>query len=374
MNHIFPRGRRSHDDSRLRTPGMPAPPTAVTVLGRNPHHLAATGSAPSRLAGSASSPDEPRRSVDAPERPRLCIALATRNRCDLAVQALESVFPQLEDGDELVVVASACEDDTYARLTELLALRRHSARIVDDPIGGVSRARNLALAHAEAPIVCFFDDDELVDPNWIESLRTAWLHAEADVAVIGGPIRPRWETRRPSWLRDDILYVLSLLDLGPAPQQLDQSPHSGYIWGGNMSVRRQAALEVGGFDELRGVRPSAPLGRGEEEHIQRRMAARGWQIWYEPSAIVHHQLPARRTTLQYFRQTFREAARGAARQGATRRRASIRLAVSLSRFAAALVLVKRDDVARASLQVAYAWTLLTTPRARRTGPPRPSEG
>ena len=212
----------------------------------------------------------------------------------------------------MVVVASACADETYARLTALLALRRHSARIVDDPIGGVSRARNLALAHAEAPIVCFFDDDELVDPNWIESLRTAWLHAQADVAVIGGPIRPRWETRRPSWLRDDILYVLSLLDLGPAAQQLDQSPHIGYIWGGNMSVRRQAALEVGGFDELRGVRPSAPLGRGEEEHIQRRMAARSWQIWYEPSAIVHHQLPATRTTLQYFR---RAISRGRAWSG-----------------------------------------------------------
>lgn len=321
-----------------------------------------------------SSHDEPGRSVNALEGPRLCIALATRNRCDLAVQALESVLPQLQDGDELVVVASASDDDTHARITELLALRRRSARVVVDPIGGVSRARNLVLVHAEAPIVCFFDDDELVDPNWIESLRMAWLHAQADVAVIGGPIRPQWETHRPSWLRDDILYVLSLLDLGAAPRKLDQAPRIGYIWGGNMSVRRQAALEVGGFDEQRGLRPSAPLGRGEEEHIQRRMAAQGWQVWYEPSAIVHHQLPARRTTLQYFRRAFREAARGAARQGMPRRLASIRLAVSLSRFAAALVLVKRDDVARASLHVAYAWTLLTSPRARRPAPPCRSEG
>ncbi len=346
----------------------------MTALGGDHHDRASTGGAPSRFAGSASSQDEPRRSTDVPEGPRLCIALGTHNRCDLAVQALESVIPQLQDGDELIVVASACDDDTYARLTELLARRQQAARVVDDPVGGISRARNLALAHAEAPIVCFFDDDELVDPNWIESLRTAWLHATADVAVIGGPIRPRWETRRPSWLREDILYVLGLLDLGALPQKLDQSPRIGYIWGGNMSVRRQAALEVGGFDELRGLRPSALLERGEEEEIQRRMAARNWQIWYEPSAIVDHQLSAKRTTLQYFRRASREAARGAARQGAPRRRAGIRLAVSLSRFTAALVLVKPDDVARSSLHVAYAWTLLTAPRARRPASPRRSEG
>jgi len=312
--------------------------------------------------------------MNAPKGPRLCIALATRNRCDLAAQALESVLPQLQDGDELLVVDSASEDDTHAKITELLARRRYSARIIVDPVGGVSRARNLALAQAEAPIVCFFDDDEVVDPNWVESLRAAWLHAPADVAVIGGPIRPRWETRRPSWLRDDILYVLSLLDLGAAPRKLDQAPRVGYVWGGNISVRRQAVLEVGGFDERRGLRPSAPLGRGEEEHLQRCVAAHGWQVWYEPSAIVHHQLPARRTTLQYFRRAFREAARAAARQGMPRRLASIRLAVSLSRFATALVLLKRDDVARASFHVAYAWTLLTSPRDRRPAAPRRSEG
>jgi hypothetical protein len=312
--------------------------------------------------------------VNTPVGPRLSVALATRNRCDLAAQALESVLPQLQNGDELVVVDSASEDDTHARIAELLALQQSAARLIVDPVGGVSRARNLVLANAEAPIVCFFDDDELVDPNWVESLRTAWLHAPADVGVIGGPIRPQWEARRPSWLRDDILYVLSLLDLGTAPRRLDQEPRIGYVWGGNMSVRRLAALEVGGFDELRGLRPSAPLGRGEEEHLQRCMAGQGWQVWYEPSAIVHHQLPANRTAPRYFRQAFREAARTAAGQGMPRRLASIRLAVSLSRFAAALVLLKRDDVVRASLHVAYAWTLLTSPRARRPAAPRRSEG
>jgi glucosyl-dolichyl phosphate glucuronosyltransferase len=312
--------------------------------------------------------------VNAPEGPRLCVALATRNRCDLAVDALESVLPQLQDGDELVVVDSASEDDTRARITELLTKRHRPARIIVDEVGGVSRARNLILANAEAPIVCFLDDDELVAPDWIESLRTAWHRAEADVAVIGGPIRPHWETRRPSWIRDDLLYVLSVLDLGAARRKLDQAPRIGYVWGGNMSVRRQAALEVGGFDELRGLRPAAPLARGEEEDLQRRMAARGWAVWYEPSAIVTHRLPARRTTPRYFRRAFREAARAAKHQGMPRRLASLRLAVSLSRLAAALLLLKRDEVARASLHVAYAWTLVTSPRAGLPAALRRSEG
>jgi GT2 family glycosyltransferase len=312
--------------------------------------------------------------VNASEGPRLCVGLPTRNRRDLAVQALEAVLPQLRDGDELIVVASASEDDTHARISELLALRRPGARVIADGIGGISRARNLILEEAEAPIVCFFDDDELVAPDWIESLRTAWSHARADVAVIGGPIRPHWETGRPSWMRDDILYVLSVQDLGAPARLLDQVPLVGYVWGGNMSVRRAAALEVGGFDEQRGLGPSAPFGRGEEEHLQRCLAARGWHVRYEPSVVVTHRLPGRRTTLRYFRRAFREAARASAHQGTSRRLASFRLGASLSRLAAALVLFDRDDAARATLHVAHAWTLLTSPRSGVAAAPGRSEG
>jgi glycosyltransferase involved in cell wall biosynthesis len=311
--------------------------------------------------------------MNASEGPRLCAALPTRNRRDLAVQALESVLPQLRDGDELIVVVSASEDDTHARISELLALRRPTARVIVDDVGGISRARNLILAEAEAPAVCFFDDDELVAPDWIEKLRMAWRQAEADVAVIGGPIRPLWETGRPSWMRDDILYVLSVQDLGASARTLDQTPHVGYVWGGNLSVRRVAALEVGGFDERRGLGPSAPFGRGEEEHLQRCLAARGWRVRYEPSVVVTHRLPGRRTTLRYFRRAFREAAHASAHQGMSRRLASFRLGVSLSRLTAALMLVKRDDVARASLHVSYAWALLTCPRAELPAATRRSE-
>ena len=306
--------------------------------------------------------------------PRLCIALPTRNRCELATQALESVLPQLQDGDELVVVDSASDDGTGARIGELLAGREHAARVIFEPLGGVSRARNLALADTDAPIVCFFDDDELVDSHWVENLRAAWRGAPADVAVIGGPIRPQWDTRRPNWLRDDMLYVLSLLDLGPDRLELDQEPRVGYVWGGNMTVRRAAALSVGGFDELLGVSPAAPLGRGEEEDFQRRLASSGWQVWYEPSTVVHHQLPTARTTPQYFRRAFREAARGAANRGMSRRIASVRLASSLARLAAALLRLRRDEVTRTSFGVAYAWTLLTSRRVRWNTLQRSSEG
>jgi glucosyl-dolichyl phosphate glucuronosyltransferase len=252
----------------------------------------------------------------------ICVAIPTRNHCALVVRALESVAPQLAPDDELLVIDNGSTDGTSLAVTRVLAERFAGGRLVSEQRRGVSYARNRALHEASSPIVAFIDDDERADPGWLDSLREAWAAASADggrrVGAIGGPIRADWKAARPEWLTDDVLYVVSVLDLGREPKLLDQRPGTGYLWGGNMSVCRAAALAVGGFRpdvvylaEVAGEHPRLRLSTarsGEEEDIQDRLAAQGWEIVYEPAAYVDHVIPPERVGKPFFFAFYRQQA------------------------------------------------------------------
>jgi glycosyltransferase involved in cell wall biosynthesis len=289
----------------------------------------------------------------------ICVGLTTRNRADTAIDALDSVLPQLNSRDELIVVVSASTDATLVRVEDWLTRNRPNGRILVDAVGGVSRGRNLVLEHSSTSVVCFLDDDELAAPDWLERLRIAWSSAGDEVAVLGGKVLPVWEAERPRWLHDDLLYVLGLLDLGPQARQLDQRPATGYIWGGNISMRREAVRAAGGFDERKGVRPEAPADRGEEEELQRRLAAKGWGTLYDPTIAVFHRIGRDRTNRRYFWRAFCEEGRASQRGGASRRGAAVRLAKALARLMVAAVALRGEDMTRASFSLTSAWVQLT---------------
>jgi glycosyltransferase involved in cell wall biosynthesis len=302
--------------------------------------------------------------------PPICVTLPTRNRRALALRLLESVLDQLAPGDELLVVDNASTDDTAGATAELLQHRWPAGRVVSEPRRGLSHARNRALHEAVSPVVAFLDDDEAADPNWLASLRRAWADAGPRVAGIGGPMRPDWQAPRPPWLADYLLHVISVLDLGPERKLLDQRPGTGYLWGGNLSVRRAAALEVGGFrpDDvyLAGiadptVRARLPLSTarsGEEQNLQDRLAESGWEIWYEPAAAIDHLVPPTRLSERFFLDYHRQQAVLALGRGRSRAPALRILVRESARYA--LYRLRRDPRATAAtFPLAGAWTLAT---------------
>jgi glucosyl-dolichyl phosphate glucuronosyltransferase len=296
------------------------------------------------------------------DEPSICVVLPTRNRRDLALRLLDSVLHQLAPDDELLVVDNASEDDTGAAAGALMRERWPAGRVVTEPTHGLSHARNRALREATAPVVAYVDDDERVDPSWLAALRRAWAEAGPRVAAIGGPMRPDWQAQRPAWLADDLLYVLSILDLGPERKRLDQTPGTGYLWGGNMSFLREAALEVGGFDpdqvylSRAGSLPLSTARSGEEQKLQDRLADAGWEVWYEPAAAIDHLIPERRVTERFFIDFHRQQAALALGRGRSRVPALRMLAKQSVRY---VVYTLRRDPRKttATFRLAGAWTL-----------------
>lgn len=178
-------------------------------------------------------------------RPAISIVIPTRNRAALLAQSLASLASQVVDGEafEVIVVNDGSTDDTpdvCRRLSERLRLT-----VIDSAPSGIAVAKNLGVDAAAAPLVLFFDDDDVADRTLVaEHLTTHRQYPLEQVAVLGFT---NWDKRLPQsevmrFVTDVGHYLFSYTHLRHM-QQLDSS----YFWGGRSSCKKSLLVRAGGF-------------------------------------------------------------------------------------------------------------------------------
>ena len=268
--------------------------------------------------------------------PEPVVAVCTNRTPALAAEALAALAAQVPSG-RILVVTSGLPATTVAG-------HRAAAPgpVVEEPLPGLSRARNRALAwagEAEAQAIAFVDDDAIVDPGWWEALVTRWAAADGRVGAIGGPIRPRWPGAAPAWISRPILPALTLLDLGGEDRELD--PAVTTVFGANISFAVAPLREAGGFDLAYG-HSGRRIFFSEEDQAQRALAARGYRVLYAPELGVRHVIPPDRMTRGAFLRRRYAYGRALGRRGGrTGRRALRQLATSAP--GALVALAARDQ-------------------------------
>jgi GT2 family glycosyltransferase len=210
-------------------------------------------------------------------------------------------------GTDLLLVTSGLDERAAGAHERALAELHPGATLLRESRPGLSRARNAALAAcADDDVLAFVDDDALVAPDWLEKLGAAWDAAPERVACIGGPIRPRFEEERPSWLTDYLLPALTVLDRGDAPLDLD--PEVATVYGANISFRVGPLRSVGGFDPEYG-HSGGTVWFSEEDEAQRALADAGFGVRYDPGPWVWHVIgPERVRPGAFLRRRFRYGA------------------------------------------------------------------
>jgi GT2 family glycosyltransferase len=223
----------------------------------------------------------------------LAAAICTRARPDRLRRAIASLVTQSTPLAEILVV-----DD--ARLWEADAVAVASSfkgvRYVRGTGSGLNIARNAALANTRAPIVAFLDDDAVAAPDW----STHMLAAFEDPAVgactgrveplaldtpgqitfeaNGGYARGRERIELPRDARRHRLHGL------PAPL-IAWAVSIGN--GCSLAVRREAALQISGFDEV--LDNGEDLPGGGDHDLLWRLLGNGWKIVYEPRSQAWHE-------------------------------------------------------------------------------------
>lgn len=232
----------------------------------------------------------------------ISISVPTYNRSMLLSRTLRSLISlQTPSGlaTEIVVIDNKCTDDTPA-VVELAAHKSPiPIRRVVEMRQGLCFCRNRALEEARYEHVVFFDDDVEVAPEWLLGYREAVEKYSAECVV--GPVFPEFEITIPSWLTPRVADSLTSSYSRKGDEILIVPPDlASEVPGCNFGVKRESALQVGGFRSELG-RIGRKLLAGEDTEFGWRLGKNGKRIVYHPSCWIKHVITAEKLSKPYLR-------------------------------------------------------------------------
>ena len=219
--------------------------------------------------------------VAAGPRIRLSVIIACLDAAETIAVQLEALSAESSPvGWEVMVCDNGSTDGTLAIVERY---RNRLPLVVVDASAhrGAGAARNQGAAAARGDWLAFCDADDVVGTGWVAAMASA-LDAHAFVA--GRFEAERLNDRRT--LRSRSLDQQDGLQHSPTGAEL---PHAG---AGNMGIRRELFLAVGGFDL------SVPCL--EDTDLSWRVQRAGVPLEYVPNAVVHVRL--RSSLRQMYRQ------------------------------------------------------------------------
>lgn len=235
------------------------------------------GLRPSSLASSQPQPAHDGQ----PAKPRATVAILNYNGRRFLEACLEAVLAQeLEGGFEVLLLDNGSEDDSLGyvreRFPEVRAVALGRNR-------GYSGANNVGFAEAASEYVVLLNNDTRVRPGWLAALvRTA----DSDPRI-GAVTSKLVFLDRPETIQN--AGSLMLTDGSGADRGFGERDRGQYelreevfaACGCAVLLARRMLDDVGGFDETF-------FAYYEDTDLSWRMRLRGWQIVYEPTAVVEH--------------------------------------------------------------------------------------
>src|SRR5436189_5708357 len=231
----------------------------------------------------------------------LVIIIVNWNGGELLQNCLSSIarFPP-SLSYEVVVVDNASSDGSC----ELLPAQPEKVRLIkSDENLGFGRANNLAFAETNAPFIFLLNSDAEIKEGTIDTL-VATLKSDPKIGVVGPRLHNPDGTlqasvwKNPTTPFETLANAFRFYKLLPKRQRADLL--LGYHWdhshrrsaslrsGAALMLRREVIETVGGFEERFHM-------YGEDTEWCLRIVRGGWQMIFEPQAIVVHHSGASAT-------------------------------------------------------------------------------
>lgn len=204
------------------------------------------------------------------------VVIPTRDRPEQLLVTLEALTRQSHSDFGVIVVDDGSNCDIEATCPAGLRASLRIRFVRNATSIGAGPARNRGVENSKARVVIFIDDDCIAATDLIR-----WHHealSDADVPVVSlGPILSVVGRRMPVWSHWDA-YQLEREYGKLAGGHVDAD--WGHLFTGNVGVRREDFLAVGGFDER--------FPRGEDTELGYRLALHGCRFVFDSGAVVYH--------------------------------------------------------------------------------------
>jgi glycosyltransferase involved in cell wall biosynthesis len=249
-------------------------------------------------------------SVDAVEpsvderRPSVTVALCCHDSAARIEKTLQCVRAQRVPPGlavEVLVIDNASADATTSVARATWGDGPFPLRVIAEPRLGLTFARLSALREARHDVLAFIDDDNWLDPDWLDVMSKV-MQDHAEVGACGGAIEAAPESPPPWWLEG----VQTSYAVGPQGAG-DVTDQRGALYGAGLCVRLAAwrELEALGFGWLGSDRTGTQLlGCGDTE-LCLALRVAGWRLWVEPRMRMRHHIPTGRLTWDYVRRLHR---------------------------------------------------------------------
>lgn len=181
-----------------------------------------------------------------------------------------------ENTFEIIAVDNNSQDNTAHIIKELSG--RYPGRIkyiLEDKNQGIAAARNAGIKHAKGDLICFTDDDCVVDRDWLSHIVRIFQSTDAK-AVQGRIIL---STPIPDHLIYPQKYIQDRMAHVDYSDEVFRMENENMV-GANMSYVREIFEQFGLFsDHYRLV---------EDTEFSKRLSSAGISRYYCPQAIVYH--------------------------------------------------------------------------------------
>jgi GT2 family glycosyltransferase len=201
--------------------------------------------------------------------PSVTIVIPTYRREQVLLETLTRLLALPAPAEEILVVdqTERHDADTERVLQEHATAKR--VRWLRLPQPSIPRAMNTGLREALGDVVLYLDDDVIPSPSLVAAHRRA--HSAKRGHLIAGQVIQPWDEPSAS-------------ARSPGPFAGSEPESRSEFMGGNFSIGRARAVELGGFDEN-----FVHVGYRFEAEFASRLRRIGGSIWFEPEASVRHR-------------------------------------------------------------------------------------
>src|SRR5277367_6532363 len=207
--------------------------------------------------------------------PSVSVVIPTYRRAELVKRCIESLVEQdyPHERYEVIVV----EDGSREAESIVESFKSSHARVqyLNIPHGGAAAAYDAGLRLASCDLVAFIDDDAIAPPTWLHQIASILEQGRPQGVIgTGGHISGEYplDNFEASVSPTGELRWTGFGLFSSPPCDVDHLP------GCNMAFRRDALLEIGGFD----TRFSKTISWRHETDVCLRLRRQGYRLIYDP--------------------------------------------------------------------------------------------